>query len=373
MAQKRKKIGLIVNPVAGLGGRAGFKGSDGAEIQEKARAMGIDAQAGPRTVMALLELVGLQDFDLFAAPGEMGENAAVQAGLSPQVIGEITPGRTTAADTIAIAREMERQGVALLVFSGGDGTARNMYEAVEMRIPAIGIPAGVKIHSAVYAINPRSAGKVLRSFAAGEPLTFREAEVMDINEEEFRKGRVQARLYGYLRVPENRRLMQSAKSGGHSEKEALAGMAQEVIAGMRPDEFYIIGSGTTTREIMERLNQPNTLLGVDVLLNRKLAASDLDEQRLFALIAGKTAHLVLTVIGGQGHIFGRGNQQLSPRIIRAVGRERIQIIASREKLISLRGTPLLVDTGDASLDQELCGYYRVVTGYEDYIPYKVEA
>lgn len=367
------KIGLIVNPVAGIGGRAGLKGSDGLEIQQKARELGVEAQAGLRTVMALEELADARDkLTLLTAPGEMGELPARQAGLVPQVVGEISYGRTTAADTVSIARLMERMGVRLLVFSGGDGTARNIFEALEMRVPALGIPAGVKIHSAVYAINPRGAGKVLRQFVLGETLNFREAEVMDINEEAFRSGSVQARLYGYLKAPESRRLMQSAKSGGYSERAALAGMAQEIIENMAPDDLYIIGSGTTTREIMTILGQPNTLLGVDVLLNRRVIASDVNEGQLFRMIQGKKSHLVLTAIGGQGHIFGRGNQQLSPRVIRQVGKDHLIIMADKGKLVSLHGAPMLADTGDSALDRELCGYYRVITGYEDYIPYKVE-
>lgn len=370
----KKRIGLIVNPVAGIGGRAGLKGSDGPEIQAKARAMGVIAQSGTRTGVALSLLHQEKaQFELLVAPGEMGEDAALCAGFSPIVVGKIVSGKTTAADTVSIAKRMEEMGVDILAFSGGDGTARNLYEAVGLRVPTIGIPSGVKIHSAVYAINPQSAGKVLLDFVQGKPISLCEGEVMDIDEDAFRQGRVQAQLYGYLRVPASRRLMQSAKSGGYSEKEALAGMAHEVVSRMIPEDVYIIGSGTTPRGIMETLGQPDTLLGVDVLQNGRLIAADVNEQELYTILQTKhAAHMVLTVIGGQGHIFGRGNQQLSPRIIRLVGKEHIQIVASKSKLIALRGAPLLIDTGDPLLDEELCGYYRIITGYEDYMPYPAE-
>lgn len=371
----KKRIGIIVNPVAGIGGRAGLKGSDGAEIQEKARAMGVAAQSGARTSTALaLMQLEKEQFELLAAPGEMGEDSALRAGFAPVVVGRIETGKTAASDTVSIAREMESMGVDILVFAGGDGTARDIYEAVGMRVSAIGIPCGVKIHSAVYAINPQSAGKVLLELAQGKQLSFCEGEVMDIDEDAFRQGRVQARLYGYLRVPVSRRLMQSAKSGGYSEREALVGMAQEVIGQMIPGDLYIIGSGTTPRGIMEQLGQPDTLLGVDVLRDFRLLAADVNEQDLYEILqTGHTAHMVITAIGGQGHIFGRGNQQLSPRIIRLVGKEQIRIVASKSKLIALRGAPLLIDTGDSLLDAELCGYYRIITGYEDYMPYRAEA
>ena len=203
-------------------------------------------------------------------------------------------------------------------------------------------------------------------------VNIREAEVMDIDEEAFRQGRVNARLYGYLKVPVERRV-QSVKSGARSEQAEMEGMAAEVAANMEKDTLYIIGPGTTTRTIMERLELPNTLLGVDVVFNRELVANDVGEKQLFNLLEqhkGK-AHIVVTAIGGQGHVFGRGNQQISPRVIRSVGKNNRIVAASRDKLVALQPHPLLVDTGDPDLDQELSGYVRVVTGWEDSIMYRI--
>jgi predicted polyphosphate/ATP-dependent NAD kinase len=202
----------------------------------------------------------------------------------------------------------------------------------------------------------------------------KEAEVMDIDEEAFRSGMVSARLYGYLLVPEEKRFVQSVKSGGiRPEQEVLNGMAGDVIARMDEDgaRFYIIGPGTTTRAIMERLGLENTLLGVDVVREKKLVACDVTEAQLTEIVKDNRATIVVTAIGGQGHIFGRGNQQLSPAVLRQVGADNIVIIATKEKLVSLGGRPLLVDTGDEELNSDLSGYIRVTTGFKDYTMYKV--
>jgi predicted polyphosphate/ATP-dependent NAD kinase len=368
-----KKLGVIVNPIAGMGGRVGLKGSDGIEILKKAREMGAEPESPRRALEALKIIAKLKnEIEVLAYPDEMGADECRQAGLEPEVIGSIKSGETSPEDTMEAAREMAKKGVDLILFAGGDGTARNIYTAIGPEIPVLGIPAGVKIHSAVYAINPRSAGEVASLYLQGQVVNIREAEVMDIDEEAFREGRVNARLYGYLKVPVERRV-QSVKSGARSEQAEVEGMAAEVVANMEKDTLYIIGPGTTTRAIMERLELPNTLLGVDVVLNRELIANDVGEKQLFNLLNqhGGNTRIVVTAIGGQGHIFGRGNQQISPRVIRLVGKKNIIVVASRDKLVALQPHPLLVDTGDPDLDQELSGYVRVVTGWEDSIMYRI--
>jgi len=366
-----KKIALIINPVAGMGGRVGLKGSDGQEIQKKARSLGAAPEAQNRALLALKEFSSINSVEIWTAPGEMGETCAKKAGFSPRVIGSIKEGHTRAADTINIAKELQEAGVDLLLFAGGDGTARNIYDAIGSNVPVLGIPAGVKIHSAVYAINPRSAGKAALRFLTGKSTTFREFEVMDIDEDLYREGRVQAKLYGYLKIPESRHYIQNVKSGGYSEKEAVTGMAAEITENMEENILYIIGPGTTTRSVMERLGLPNTLIGVDAVRNKQVVANDVSEKQLFSILGNNKAKIVITAIGGQGHIFGRGNQQISPRIIRSVGKENIMVIASKDKLISLNQSPLLVDTGDVDLDRELSGYTRVITGFEDYVPCRI--
>lgn len=369
-----KKLGVIVNPIAGLGGRVGLKGTDGDEIVRMAKELGAKPEAPRRAIEALRAISEIKDrIELLTYPSEMGEDECQEAGLNPRVIGAIRSGTTTSEDTIKAAREMVAEGVDLLLFTGGDGTAANIYDAIRHKVPSLGIPAGVKIHSAVYAVTPRSAGHVVVMFFEGGLTKNRVAEVMDIDEDAFRDGFVTAKLHGTLRVPEESRYVQSAKSGGiQSEKEALQGMAASVIESMTDtDCYFIIGSGTTTRLIMVNLGLENTLLGVDVVREKRLVAKDVTEKQLLELIKGKAAKIVVTVIGGQGYIFGRGNQQISPSVIRGVGRENIIVVASKEKLASLRGRPLLVDTGDEELNRELSGYMRITTGYLDYTVYRV--
>ena len=370
-----KKLGVIVNPVAGMGGRVGLKGSDGAEILRLAKELGAEPESPRRAVEALKAVSKLKGgVEVITYPAEMGEGECREAGLDPEVIGTIMSGNTTADDTRSAAHEMADAGVDLILFAGGDGTARNIEDAVGTTVPVLGIPAGVKIHSAVYAVTPGSAGKVAAMFLEGRLQNTKEAEVMDIDEEAFRKGVVSAKLYGYLLVPEEKRFVQSVKSGGiRVEQEALHGMAANVIKDMEDegDCYYIIGPGTTTRVIMDHLGLENTLLGVDVVRGKELVAGDVTEEDLMNIIKGHKAKIVVTAIGGQGHIFGRGNQQLSPAVIREVDVDNVIVIATKEKLVSLADRPLLVDTGDEELDATLGGYIRVTTGFRDYVMYKI--
>ncbi|MDD3853534.1 MAG: ATP-NAD kinase family protein [Syntrophomonadaceae bacterium] len=369
-----KKLGLIVNPVAGMGGRVGLKGSDGAEIQKRARELGAKPESPLRAIEALKVIARLKDqVEIITYPYEMGEVEAREAGFDPRVIGSINSGETNPEDTMQAAQDMVAAGVDIILFAGGDGTARNIYTAVGSGsdIPVLGIPAGVKIHSAVYAINPKSAGEAAALFLEGKAVNIREAEVMDIDEDAFREGRLSAQLYGYLNVPENKKYVQSVKSGARSEKAEVQGIAAEIVANMQDDAIYVIGPGTTTRSIMQKLELPYTLLGVDVVMNKQILANDVNEQQLYEFVKGKKTHIVVTAIGGQGHIFGRGNQQISPRVIRDAGKENITVVASRDKLVSIMPRPLLVDTGDPELDRQLSGYYRIVAGWQDTLMYKV--
>jgi predicted polyphosphate/ATP-dependent NAD kinase len=236
----------------------------------------------------------------------------------------------------------------------------------------LGIPAGVKVHSAVYAVTPRSAGMVARMFLKGRLDGVHDAEVMDIDEDRFREGVVAAALYGYLRVPEEQHHVQSAKSAASpGENEALEAIAAGFVAEMHEDILYVMGPGTTVAAVMSELGLNNTLLGVDAVRSRVVVAGDVNERDLLGLIADQEAKIVVTVIGGQGYVLGRGNQQISPSVVRGVGRDNIIVLATREKLASLRGRPLLVDTGDEDLDRSLAGYWKVMTGYREYTMYKV--
>jgi predicted polyphosphate/ATP-dependent NAD kinase len=281
------------------------------------------------------------------------------------VVAAIGDGDTSAEDTRRAARALVADGIDLLLFAGGDGTARDVFAAVGDAVPALGVPTGVKMHSAVYATNPRAAGEVAARFLAGQARECREAEVMDIDEEALRSGRVSARLFGYLRTPRAAGLIQRDKSGrGGGEASELAGIPTEMAERMGDGALYLLGPGTTTRAIADRIGIEKTLVGVDVVYRGEVVVRDAGEREMLAhLRDGLPARIVVTPIGGQGFLFGRGNQQLSAAVIRAVGRPNIVVVATPSKLAALGGDPLLVDTGDDATDAMLAGYVRVVTGY----------
>ena len=366
-ADRARRVGLIVNPVAGLGGRVDLKGSDGAATQRRALELGAVPRALDRATEALLRLRPIAgDFELITYSGEMGEEPARRSEFDPEVIGTIVPGGTTAEDTRAAAREMHRLGAELLLFAGGDGTARDVCDAVGQDLAVLGIPAGVKIHSAAYAVSPAVAGELARAFLEGKTAGTHESEVVDVDEAALRRGIVATSLYGVLRVPNDVRRMQGAKVvSPEGDASSAAAIARHLVAHMDDDAIYIVGPGTTTREILTELGIEKTLLGVDVIHRRKLLASDANEAQLLELLDGRTARIVVTPIGGQGYLFGRGNQQISPDVLRRVGVENVLVIATLAKLNRLTTRPLLVDTGDEDVDRMLAGYVRVVCGPDD--------
>jgi predicted polyphosphate/ATP-dependent NAD kinase len=374
-SSSKKRLGLIVNPVAGLGGRVGLKGSDGAEIQRKARLLGAVPEVEERVLRALEALLPMKgDLDLLTCPGEMGERAARRCGFEPFVTGSITPGATTAADTHRAAQSMADAQVDLLLFAGGDGTARDIYAAIGAVLPALGIPAGVKIHSAVFAINPRSAGELALEYLKSRAPRFREAEVVDLDEDAYRVGDGSTCLYGYLRVPFRRNLVQNQKvpTPGSEAVQAQA-VAADVVESMQKGWLYILGPGTTIRAIAQLLGMPKTLVGVDAVSCEEMIALDASEHQLLELLEHWPAKIVVTPIGGQGFLLGRGNQQISPRVIHKVGKGNILVVSLVQKLNALRGRPLLVDTGDPVLDKTLTGYISVTTGYHEKVIYQVRS
>jgi predicted polyphosphate/ATP-dependent NAD kinase len=362
----RKLVGLIVNPIAGMGGRVGLKGTDRPETLARARELGATPLSPQRTKTALgiiASRVG-GDLTVLAAPGPMGSDIAREMSLAVEATGTLTGEETAPADTIRAALEMAERGVDLLLFAGGDGTARDVCGAIGARLPALGIPTGVKMHSAVYATQARTAGEIASQFLLSADPICREAEVMDIDEDEFRNGRVSARLYGVLIVPVAPRLMQQLKLGSSDGGDAaLAGIADDIVERMRDGALYVVGPGTTTRAIGERLGSAKTLLGVDLYCRGELIAADVTERQILDHIEDAPARIVVTPIGGQGFLFGRGNQQLSAEVIRRIGKSNIVVVATHDKIAGLKGEPFLVDTGDPALDAELSGYVRVVTGY----------
>jgi len=368
-----KKLGLIVNPVAGMGGTVGLKGTDGPELLRRAEELGAVPQAEQRAARALKALVPLtEDLELLTFGGSMGEAAAVACGLEPTVIGSGSTPRTTAADTAEAARRLAAHGVDLLLFAGGDGTARDICGAIGCSVTVLGIPAGVKIQSAVFATSPAAAGQVAESYLRGGIGREREAEVMDIDEDDYRRDILSARLYGYLRIPDAGRQLQGRKAASAPDEQAMQrAIAAELVERMTEDRYYIVGPGTTCRPFMQMLGLEGSLLGVDIIRGRRLIGKDASEREILEQTMAGPSSLILTPVGGQGFLLGRGNQQISPAVIKQVGKENIIVVATAEKLSSLRGRPLLVDTGDPDTDSYLRGYYRVVTGYHENTIYRV--
>jgi len=371
------RLGLIVNPLAGLGGSVALKGSDG--VAMLALEKGAVAKAGIRTQNAFSVLQGLKDqIQVVTCPGDMGQSVMQAIGWPYQLIEglnqDASQGVSSAQDTMEAAASLKQQGVDLLLFAGGDGTARDICSVVEDAFPVLGIPAGVKIHSGVYGVTPQAAGEVVRMLVSGELVDLKAQDVKDIDEDAFRDNQVRAKLFGEMLVPEAGHFVQSVKQGGMElEDLVLEDMAAYLSAEMEDDILYLVGSGKTTLFLMDYLQLDNTLLGVDAVLNGQLVGSDLSEQQILKLLAEhEHSKIIVSVIGGQGHVFGRGNQQLSSDVIKKVGRENIMILCTKSKLTDLAGRPLLVDTGDMDLDRDLAGHIEIITGFQDKVLYPIQ-
>lgn len=372
-ALRKFRLGLIVNPFAGIGGALALKGSDGAHIREQALSAGAEQLAMRKTAKALAEITSLKEaVCVYTAQGDMGENIARELGFETSVVYQPAIKQTEHGDTEDLAKILVNKGVDLILFAGGDGTARNVFSAVGASMPVLGIPAGCKIHSGVYAITPSSAGKVLHQVISGELVSLLDAEVKDIDEEKFRHGQVIARYFGEMQVPAELNYIQAVKMGGkESDELVLNDIAAHIIELMEdaPEQMFVMGSGSTVDAIMQACGLKNTLLGVDVVKNFEVIASDVTAQQLLELTYNQATQLVITLIGGQGHIFGRGNQQLSPAFIQRIGKDNIHIVASKNKLKVLDQRGLIADTGDEVLDQRLSGPMSVITGYKDKVLY----
>lgn len=369
------KLGIIINPYAGIGGSVGLKGSDGEMIRTQAFARGAEQRA-PQRMQRCLEFVNTlnHSIDIICFAGDMGETAARNAGFSPRILGAAQHNPSEAGDTCAAARALLEEKVDLILFAGGDGTARLIADVVGTTQPVLGVPSGVKMHSGVYAISPEAAGEILKQLLTGQLVNIAERDVKDIDEDAFRNGQVRARFYGTLLVPEDSQHLQQVKNAG-TERDELAQLdvAQETIEQLQADTLYLVGPGSTTQVFLQELGLEGSLLGVDLLLNNELIALDVSATQILQYLDNFSgpAKIIITAIGGQGHILGRGNQQFTPGIVRRIGKENIHIIAARGKILALNGRPLLVDSNDPQLDQELIGYWPVVCGYRDVIMYPV--
>jgi predicted polyphosphate/ATP-dependent NAD kinase len=366
------RVGVLVNPIAGIGGPAAQKGSDGEAAQSAARALGAVPRGVPRMREALTELQPCTGaVHLLTWRGDMGETAVSGLGFASTVVGA-SSSPTTAADTRAAVAALIGAGIDLLLFAGGDGTACDVADAAAGRVPILGVPAGVKMYSSVFAVTPADAAEVVSRLARGELVAIDDAELRDVDEASLRAGRVVARHRGYVRSPRVGGYVQHVKSGG-AEDEALV---KAEIAGYVASELrarggtWILGPGTTLAGIKSALGIEPTLLGFDVVRGGRLVARDATAWEIERVIDDESV-VVLSFGAGQGILIGRGNQQLSPATLRRLVRDRLWVVASRTKLASLAGAPLAVDSGDPALDRALAGVVEVIAGVDDRLLYRV--
>jgi predicted polyphosphate/ATP-dependent NAD kinase len=367
----RLEVGLIANPVAGVGGTVALKGSDGTEIQARARALGGRPRAAERIGRTLRSIgPGIRQIHWLTWGGEMGEEALRQAGCECRVLGH--PGQPSGArDTREAARAMIAARADLVLFAGGDGTARDLLDAVGTGVPVLGIPAGVKMHSGVFATTPERAGELLARLVSGGLVSVIERSVKDLDESALRRGELRPRYFGELRVPEPGGFLQHTKERGReNEQLAITEIAAEVEERLATvDCPVILGPGSTLARIKQALGFDGTLLGFDVWHSGRVVGRDVD--RAWLLDNLHQGIVVLSFTRSQGFLIGRGNQQLAPELLRRLGRPALWVVGTRTKLNSLEGRPLLMDSDDASLDLEWTGLVEVIAGYEDRLLYRL--
>jgi len=368
--RKMLRIGFIVNPIAGMGGSVGLKGTDGDLFLEAVRrgAKPVAPGRAKRFLNALMKYGRGTSIHVSAANGVMGCNYLIETGYPSFSCIPIPKAgeRTTRSDTVNASRSLVDDGVDLIVFVGGDGTARDIASTVDRKVPILGIPSGVKMYSGVFASSPEAAAVAVTRFAESRDVDV--AEVADADEEAIARGILRVRVFGYVLVPNIPGLIVPSKDfGAHSdeseEKIAIANYFVDELMG--EDVLYLLGPGSTVKAIADALGQPKTLLGFDALLNGRIIKMDLGENEILDLLKEHSkAVAVITVIGRQGYLIGRGNQQLSPRVLRTIGGKRgILPIATPTKLRGLKY--VLIDTGDPALDKEMSGFYRFVTGFRE--------
>ncbi|OPY42131.1 MAG: ATP-NAD kinase [Methanoregulaceae archaeon PtaU1.Bin066] len=358
-------IGFLVNPFAGMGGAVGLKGTDG--MVEAALARGAVPRAPGRAAETILQVADI-GAHFITCSGVMGEDILAGAGIPGyEVVYRPASETTGAADTMAACRAFLDRDADLILFCGGDGTARDVYSVIGDLVPMLGIPAGVKMYSAVFAIHPRAAAGIVREGCTpGGKFLLRDAEVVDVDEEAYREGSLRTRLFGIAKSPYRPGLVQGTKqvfedSDEERAKKDIARFMREVIEGT-PGILYILGPGSTTAAIGEEIGLKKTLLGFDAVKGGRLIATDLNEEGLLGLLEeGTSARLVISIIGAQGSVLGRGTQQVSPAVLRRIGRENVIIVATPHKLAE---TPMVfVDSGDRDMDLAFGDHLSVVSGY----------
>lgn len=365
------KLGFIVNPVAGMGGRVGLKGTDG--VVEKAVEMGAEPVSPKRALEFLRRLKeeGLADrIRLITCPANMGEREAEAAGFEAEVLPMTLGSVTTARDTKDAVKMLAEQKVDLILFVGGDGTARDILDSQvgDKKNPVLGIPAGVKMYSGVFAVNPADAVFVVKAFLNGEAQLV-DFEVMDADERAIRNDHFNVKLYGLLKGPFLPMRIQGSKQASPEtldEYENQKALARFIVEDLDPEAIHILGPGTTIKCVTDLLGVEKTLLGVDVY-SKEGVMMDVNEKSILEVIDDwQRVKILVSPIGRQGILFGRGNQQISSKVIKLVDREKIVVLATKGKIHGIEGGVLRVDTGDEEVDEMLRGFVKVATDYREW-------
>jgi len=363
------RLGFIVNPVAGMGGKVGLKGTDG--VLMSAVAKGALPFAPQRAIEFLRELkphVG-NGIEILCCPASMGALEAAAADISFKVLPMTLGKETTAKDTENAVKVLNKAEVDLIVFVGGDGTARDILDAAKegSGTPFLGVPAGVKMYSGIFAVNPTDAAKAVVAFAEHRA-EIADFEVMDANENAIRDDVFDVKLYGCLRGISVPALIQGSKEISpetRSETESQAAIAKYVVEELPKDATLILGPGTTIEKIAGLLGVKKTVLGVDLYRNGGIIL-DVDEETLLKGVKDwHSTWIILSPIGHQGILLGRGNQQISPEVVKHVGKKHILVVATLSKLGTIETKTLRVDTGDHEVDESLRGELMVITGYRE--------
>jgi len=373
-------LGLIVNPISGMGGSVGLKGTDGKDILKKAIELGAKPNALNRTKEVLKELESIKSkLRFITCPRFMGETILKEmnfeyALIDHPIFQNIEDIYSTTAESTKIAAEIMKNvdDLKLILFTGGDGTARDIVNAINKDKPCLGIPAGVKIYSSAFSLNPKLASSIIIQFLWDE-IPLRESEVLDIDENEYRKGRIVSKPYGFLLTPYHPEFIQFSKvASPDSDLSNQERIAKRIVELLEKDVYYLIGPGTTIKAITDVLNQNKTILGVDLLINKKIIAKDLNEKQILDYIEGKNTKIIVTLIGKQGFLFGRGNLQISPVILEKIGPENLLIVATRYKMQNISHQILKLDTRSSELDEKMRGLYKVLVDYDEIKICKVE-
>jgi len=364
-------MGFVVNPIAGMGGKVGLKGTD--RMSKDAAALGAKPIAPARAINFLKRLKELElatRIDLITSPGIMGKDEATKASMKARVLPIEHKKETSADDTKSAVKLMAQQKADLIAFVGGDGTARDILDALHGADspPVLGVPSGVKMYSGVFAASPGDAADIVGDFLDGSTQLM-DFEVMDADEEAIRSDRLKVSLYGFLKGPYvPMRFLGSKQISPETvdEHESQVAVARFIVEEMSPAATYILGPGTTTKCVADLLGVEKTLLGVDIY-QHKTVVKDVNEQKiLHAIKDWSKTWIVLSPIGRQGMLLGRGNQQISSEIIKRVGRDHIIVAATKNKIQGIEGGLLRIDTGDPEVDKMLRGYIKVATEYREW-------